>query len=167
MFYSKFETPLGIMWGTTQGEDTGLSGLYFDAQKYFPKEYENWILRPELPVFQAIGNYLISYFKGENPELTMNFEPKGTPFQQKVWTILQAIPVGTVTTYGKIAKEMTPNNPKSNMSAQAVGQAVGHNPLSILIPCHRVVGSDGQLTGYAGGVDRKIALLKLEGITYE
>ena len=108
-------------------------------------------------------NWLDSYFSGDPAEVTFPLNPHGTAFQKQVWEILLTIPYGKTTTYGAIAREMARRAGREKMSAQAVGQAVGKNPISILIPCHRVVGVNGKLTGYAGGLDRKEWLLRHEG----
>lgn len=109
--------------------------------------------------------WLDRYFNGEKPKISeIDLSPKGSEFAKKVWEILCKIPYGEVTTYGEIAKKIAKTMNKDKMSAQAVGGAVGHNPISIIIPCHRVVGSNGSLTGYAGGIDKKISLLKHEGV---
>ena len=109
--------------------------------------------------------WLDRYFAGENPQISeLPLAPSGSDFRQMVWKILCDIPSGQTTTYGEIAKKIAARTGRSTMSAQAVGGAVGHNPISIIIPCHRVVGTNGSLTGYAGGIDKKIALLELEGV---
>jgi methylated-DNA-[protein]-cysteine S-methyltransferase len=113
------------------------------------------------PILEAVEVWLSDYFAGNIPEITFPLAPKGTPFQQSVWALLRNIPYGKSVTYGDLARQLG-----RAMSAQAVGQAVGKNPLSILIPCHRVLGTEGKLTGYAGGLDAKRILLNLEGISY-
>ena len=138
-------------------DETGLTGLWFEAQKYFPSfsgvEYQE----KETPVLTETARWLDVYFSGKDPGFLPPLHPQGSPFRQTVWDILLTIPRGQTMTYGEIARRLGVH------SAQAVGGAVGHNPISILIPCHRVVGSDGSLTGYAGGFDRKTRLLQLEG----
>ena len=155
-------SPLGDM--TASAENNVLIGLWFVGQKYYPIKAENWIYKPDDPVFQLLREWLRMYFDGEYnlPELPL--APKGTSFQKLVWDILLKIPMGKLCTYGEIAREIAIIQGLASMSAQAVGGAVGHNPISIVIPCHRVVGSNRKLTGYAGGLDRKAALLKLEHI---
>ncbi len=146
-----YESPLGKM--MMAGEE-GLSGLWFMGQKYFPAgEF------PEryLPVFAETCLWLDEYFAGKCPEGTPRLSLRGTPFRKAVWDILLTIPYGKTMTYGEIAQRMG-----NKMSAQAVGGAVGHNPVSLIVPCHRVVGFDGSLTGYAGGIERKRYLLSLE-----
>lgn len=154
------DTPLGPI--TASAENSALTGLWFVGQKYYPTETEPWINDPDHAVLVALRSWLTNYFAGNGGSFEMALEPKGTPFQKTVWDILLKIPHGQVTTYGQIAKEIAAAKGLSSMSSQAVGGAVGHNPISIIIPCHRVVGSDGRLTGYAGGMDKKLALLKLE-----
>ena len=115
------------------------------------------------PVFEQTLDWLQIYFAGHNPAFLPPLSPGGTPFRKEVWDVLLTIPYGQTRTYGEIASVIAARRGLPHMSAQAVGGAVGHNPISLLIPCHRVVGADGSLTGYAGGVDKKAQLLKLEG----
>lgn len=156
------ETPLGTM--TAAACDRALSGLWFVGQKHYPQETAHWQHCPDHAVFGALRLSLSRYFSGEiglpEPELA----PRGTPFQMAVWQALLAIPYGETVSYAEIARQIARARGISAMSAQAVGGAVGRNPITILIPCHRVLGSDGKLTGYAGGIDRKLALLRLEGV---
>lgn len=119
--------------------------------------------RENHPVFLKTRQWLDAYFHGEKPSADILLCPEGTPFRQQVWRLLQTIPYGESRSYGDLAREMAAILGTENMSAQAIGQAVGSNPISILIPCHRVVGAKGQLTGYAGGIDKKIWLLRHEG----
>lgn len=121
------------------------------------------IERANYPVFASLQAWLEGYFAGEIRAPDFPLAPRGTVFQKSVWDILLQIPYGTLATYGSIAKQMAERQNKARMSAQAVGGAVGHNPISVLIPCHRIVGSTGGLTGYAGGLEKKTALLRLEG----
>ena len=137
-----------------------ICGLWFIGQKYFPHNTETWVETPLLPVFIQLGIWLEEYFNSKIPEKNVPLAPAGTIFQQAVWKLLQEIPFGETITYGGIADKLRSGGAKA--SAQAVGGAVGHNPISILIPCHRVVGADSSLTGYAGGIDKKRALLELE-----
>lgn len=155
------ETPLGKI--LASAEAGALTGLWFSGQRYFPPTIERWTEDADAPVFTALREWLLRYFAGENPAPNFPLSPRGTPFQTAVWDILLAIPYGTTTTYGAIAKRLSAHRDKQPASARAVGGAVGHNPISILIPCHRVVGSTGSLTGYAGGLEKKKALLRLEG----
>ena len=156
------DTPLGSM--TAAAKDEALIGLWFIGQKYYPRHTALWICEPDHPVFTATRNHLAHYFSGEAGALDIPLAPPGSPFQKAVWNILSRIPMGNVATYGQIAKNIAQTRGLASMSAQAVGSAVGHNPISILVPCHRVVGSDGSLTGYAGGLDKKAALLRIEKV---
>ncbi|MCL2233851.1 MAG: methylated-DNA--[protein]-cysteine S-methyltransferase [Treponema sp.] len=151
------ESPLGAI--QAAAKDNALCGLWFVGQKYFPPGAETWLDTPDYPVFAALKSWLQDYFAGKNPELTIPLAPEGTDFQQAVWEMLLEIPYGKTTTYGNIASRLA-----SKASAQAVGGAVGHNPISLIIPCHRVLGADGSLTGYAGGLEKKRSLLELEGV---
>ena len=162
MIYScTIHTPLGLM--TAAATDTAVCGLWFNGQKYFPAEKAAWREQPQQPLFVALRAYLADYFAGSRRAPDLPLAPAGSPFQKTVWQLLLAIPYGQVTTYGRLAARMAAERGLSSMAAQAVGGAVGHNPISILIPCHRVVGATGNLTGYAGGLDKKQALLRLEG----
>ena len=158
-YYSYYDSPLGKILLLSDG--TALTGLYMEGQRGEPCGIE-----ADLPVFDKTKNWLDSYFRGEASDPSqLPLSPKGTPFQESVWQILLTIPQGQTLSYGHIAREMARRLGKEKMSAQAVGQAVGRNPISIIIPCHRVVGAKGQLTGYAGGVDKKIWLLNHEGVS--
>lgn len=147
-------------------EEESLIGLWIVGQKYFMGALkEEPIEKSDLPIFIKTKKWLDDYFAGKQPDIVLlSLKPKGSDFRQVVWDILCHIPYGQVITYGDIAKEAALRLNKSTMSAQAVGNAVGHNPISIIIPCHRVVGTNGSLTGYAGGIDKKIKLLELEGV---
>lgn len=162
MIYANLKSPLGDM--TAAAEDNKITGLWFDGQKYYPKDTRSWVYEPEHPVFIRLHQWLRDYFKGKKNLALPELQPKGTEFQKAVWEVLLQIPYGSITTYGEIAKKIAASRGQDTMSAQAVGGAVGHNPVSILIPCHRVVGTNGSLTGYAGGLDRKTALLQLEQV---
>ena len=156
------ETPLGPM--TAAAEDDALTGLWFIGQRHYPQLAGDWLSRPDHPVFAALRSQLTGYFSGERGEAKLRLAPRGTPFQQSIWDVLRGIPYGKTLTYGEIARGIARDRGLIAMSAQAVGGAVGRNPITILIPCHRVVGFDHRLTGYAGGVERKDALLRLEGV---
>jgi methylated-DNA-[protein]-cysteine S-methyltransferase len=147
---------------TASAEGNALTGLWFTGQKHYPPGTEKWTPRGEYPVFRELRRWLKDYFARRNPRLSFPLDPGGTEFQKSLWEILLTIPYGQQTTYGEIAEKMTPGRGRSSVSARAVGVGVGRNPISIVIPCHRVVGSGGNLTGYAGGLDRKKALLQLE-----
>lgn len=148
------------------GDGESVTGLWIDSQKYRGATRAGLEETPDLPAFKAARKWLDGYFAGKKPpssEVPLNPEGKSR-FQKTVWEILLEIPYGKLSTYGKIARECAERLGVEMMSAQAVGQAVGNNPISIIIPCHRVVGSDGNLTGYAGGLDMKMRLLEFEGI---
>ena len=158
MYYSTdYSSPLGKMIIASDGE--AICGAWFYGQKHFSSTIDDCIVKDDLAIFERVTQWFDDYFDGLNPEIDFIVKPEGSKFRQKVWAILSEIPYGETLTYGEIAARISPT-----MSAQAVGGAVGHNPISIIIPCHRVLGSNGKLTGYAGGIDRKIELLKLEGI---
>ena len=145
--------------------DGGLIGLWMEGQKYYFGNLKGKVTEQETRMLTRSKAWLDRYFAGEKPEIsTLKLSPIGSAFQQAVWELLCKVPYGQVTTYGEIAKEMAIRTGKARMSAQAVGGAVGHNPISIIIPCHRVVGTNGSLTGYAGGIDKKIKLLTHEGV---
>lgn len=157
-----YDSPLGGI--LLAGSEAGLTGLWFDGQKYFARTLAGERLeQAELPVFQAARRWLDTYFSGREPDFTPPLHLTGTAFQTDVWAILRTIPYGQTMTYAEIAKRLAAQRGVERISAQAVGGAVGHNGISILIPCHRVIGSNGSLTGYAGGLDKKQALLALEG----
>jgi len=139
-------------------ENGALTGLWFTGQKHYPSQTETWVNDSNYPVFESLRSWLSGYFAGKCPKQTIKLNPHGTDFQRSVWDVLLKIPYGQFTTYGEIAKQL------GYKSARAVGGAVGHNPISILIPCHRVIGTNGNITGYAGGVDKKRALLKIENV---
>ncbi|MBR3449087.1 MAG: methylated-DNA--[Oscillospiraceae bacterium] len=153
-------SPLGGITLASNGES--LTGLWFDRQKYFPHKLISKSIVSELPIFTQTCNWLDKYFSGRIPDFTPPINLNTTPFRKAVYEILLTIPYGQTMTYGEIAHMIAEQKSIQRMSAQAVGGAVGHNPISIIIPCHRVVGADGNLTGYAGGLDKKTALLKLE-----
>ena len=155
LFLTHYASPLGPI--LLAADETGLTGLWFEGQKYFPSFPGVDYQEKETPVLTETARWLDVYFSGKDPGFLPPLHPQGSPFRQTVWDILLTIPRGQTMTYGEIARRLGVH------SAQAVGGAVGHNPISILIPCHRVVGSDGSLTGYAGGVERKARLLQLEG----
>ena len=190
MIYTcKYKSPLGEI--LLAADEIGLTGLWFEGQKYFantlpakhiPQETEilgvevsddvcyvdfssafsDSGISQETEILSEAKKWLDIYFSGEKPTFTPPLHPAGSTFRQAVWQILSEIPYGQTITYGEIASKIAERENISHMSAQAVGGAVGHNEISIIIPCHRVVGTNGSLTGYAGGIDRKISLLKLE-----
>ncbi|MBO4867301.1 MAG: methylated-DNA--[protein]-cysteine S-methyltransferase [Ruminococcus sp.] len=160
VFINRYHSPLGSI--TLAGNGESLTGLWFDEQKFFPHKLISESIESELPIFTQTCNWLDIYFGGRIPDFTPSIFLQTTPFRKAVYDILLTIPYGQTMTYGEIANIIAEQNGVERMSSQAVGGAVGHNPVSIIIPCHRVVGADGSLTGYAGGLDRKIELLKLE-----
>lgn len=143
-------------------DEIGLIGLWFTGQKYFANTLPEEHISQETSILSEAKKWLDVYFSGKEPTFTPPLHPTGSAFRQAVWQILLQIPYGQTMTYGEIARQLAAVQNIPNMSAQAVGGAVGHNEVSIIIPCHRVVGSNGSLTGYAGGMEKKIALLKLE-----
>lgn len=163
MLYTCFyKSPLG---GITMASDgTALTGLWFDGQKYFAEGLAETAAAKTLPVFDEAVRWLDIYFGGRRPDFTPPLNLEGTAFRKEVWQLLLQIPYGSTVTYKDLAAKIAAQQNKKAMSAQAIGGAVGHNPISIIVPCHRVTGTNGSLTGYAGGLDKKLALLKLEGL---
>ena len=155
-----YKSPLGGI--TLASDGVSLTGLWFDGQKYFGSTLSGDCRENELPVFEQTKKWLDIYFDSKAPGFTPSISLKGTDFQKTVWDILLTITFGQTMTYGEIAERVASVRGLSRMSAQAVGGAVGHNPISLIVPCHRVVGSDGSLTGYAGGVGKKQWLLDTE-----
>ena len=143
-------------------DEIGLTGLWFFGQSYFADTLPAEQVAQETPILAQAKEWLDEYFSGKEPDFTPTLHPIGSPFRQAVWKLLLQIPYGQTTTYGEIARQLEKLQNRPHMSAQAVGGAVGHNGISIIIPCHRVVGTKGSLTGYAGGLDKKMALLELE-----
>lgn len=160
MFERIIQTPLGEVRLRSDGKS--LTGLWFVGQVNDAKEHSDIEIKDDLPIFGQVETWLESYFFGKQTPITFPLQPKGTIFQERVWKILQEIPYGETMTYGEIAQRIAKEKGVATYSAQAVGQAVGKNPISILIPCHRVLGKNGALTGYAGGVHRKEQLLRIE-----
>ena len=153
-FYSLYPSPLGIL--TLTASENALTGLYLPAQNFTP---EGLTEESGFPLFRAVKGWLDAYFEGSNPAVDFPISTHGTPFQMRVWEILQTIPPGQSCTYGQIAARLG-----NSRASQAVGQAVGRNPISIIIPCHRCVGAGGRLTGYAGGLEAKQWLLRHEEV---
>ena len=164
-YTTTYRSPLGAITLAADGE--ALTGLWFEGQKYYALYLDKEHEEKDLPVFQQAREWLDIYFSGRDPGFTPPLRFTGSPFQNEVWAILAAIPYGKTRTYGDIARELARKRGLSRMSAQAVGGAVGKNEISIIVPCHRVVGASGSLTGYAGGISKKIELLKLEGALKE
>ena len=159
-FIQHYDSPLGGI--LLAADEIGLTGLWFDGQKYFARGLSSEREERELPVLLEAKRWLDIYFTGKEPDFLPPLHSIGSAFRRSVWEILLQIPYGRTTTYGEIARRLAEKQQRPRMSAQAVGGAVGHNEMSILIPCHRVVGTNGSLTGYAGGVDKKVKLLELE-----
>lgn len=156
IYQTTIPSPIGPLLLASDGR--ALTGLWLENQKYFAAGLDpNAETAPDLPVFQETRRWLEGYFDGRRPPALPPLAPAGTVFRRSVWNRLLEIPYGQTRTYGELAAEL-------DSSPRAVGSAVGHNPISILIPCHRVLGADGSLTGYAGGVEKKRFLLKLEGV---
>ena len=155
-----YNSPLGGI--TMASEEEVLIGLWFDGQKYFADSINGEYTEKSLPIFEEVSKWLDIYFSGKEPEFTPPIMMKTTPFRKAVWEVMLTIPYGKTMTYGEIANKVAEKKGIAKMSAQAVGGAVGHNSISLIIPCHRVVGTNGSLTGYAGGIDKKVQLLKLE-----
>ncbi|WP_423972031.1 methylated-DNA--[protein]-cysteine S-methyltransferase [Elusimicrobium simillimum] len=165
MFYTMdYSSPIGALLMASDGKN--ITGLWMKGQKYYAATLPAGAVKnADLPVFKTAAKWLDKYFAGKNPPLSdLRLAPKGSDFRAEVWKILCEIPYGKVITYGDIAKKIAKKSGKKTMSGQAVGGAVGHNPISIIIPCHRVVGANGSLTGFAGGVGKKVKLLGLEGV---
>ena len=163
-YVAHYQSPIGPL--TLASDGDSLTGLWMDGQKYFGGTVlKDGVVREDLPVFSAARKWLDEYFTGKRPSISdLAIAPAGGDFRRMVWELLCEIPYGECTTYGELARQAAVHMKRDSMSSQAVGGAVGHNPISIIIPCHRVVGANGSLTGYAGGIDKKIALLGLEGV---
>ena len=159
-YISHYSSPLGDI--LLAADSAGLTGLWFEGQKYFALNLDKEHEEKEIPLFAEAKRWLDIYFSGKEPDFSVPLHFTGTEFQNEVWELLLAIPYGQTTTYGELAKRIAGKRGVKHMSAQAVGGAVGHNNISVIVPCHRVVGTNGSLTGYAGGIDKKIKLLELE-----
>lgn len=164
IYQTSYLSPIGKITLASDGEY--LIGLWLEGQKYYFGTLKAEVIeKADLEVFHITKLWLDQYFKQQQPLISsIPLNPQGSEFRKEVWNILCRIPYGQVMTYGEIARELANTLGKETMSAQAIGGAVGHNPISIIIPCHRVVGANGNLTGYAGGIDKKIKLLELEGV---
>lgn len=168
MYYkTSYISPHGKMTLASDGEN--LIGLYFDGQKYFLSSIKSEIIEnDELEIFKKTKKWLDEYFKGKNPSVEgLKLKSEGSDFRKNVWQKLRSIPYGKTVSYNDITKSITAEKGIKRMSCQAVGSAIGHNPISIIIPCHRVVGINGNLTGYAAGIKVKKKLLELEGVEIE
>lgn len=155
-----YDSPLGRI--TLASDGNALMGLWFEGQKYFGSTLTQNQQQKELPVFEQTQQWLSVYFSGKEPDFIPPLSMRTTPFREAVWNIMLTIPYGKTMTYAEIAREIARQRGLEKMSAHAVGGAVSHNPISLIIPCHRVVGTNGSLTGYAGGIDRKVQLLTME-----
>lgn len=162
MFFKKISSPLGEI--TLRSDGEALTGLWFVDDKHYGDKDIQGAKIAELPVFALTEKWLGAYFAGAKPDVDVPLRFAGSDFQERVWEILQNIPYGQLVTYGAIAREIAAQKGLARMSAQAVGGAVGRNPLCIIVPCHRVVGASGSLTGYGGRMWRKVRLLELEGV---
>jgi len=155
-YYDTFKSPQGEM--LLLATDDGLAGLYFKGQKYFPKQDKAWQRTPNRAVLKQAKRELAEYFAGRRRRFSIALDPEGTPFQRSVWKAIAKVAFGETTTYSELARRAGHAG-----SARAAGAATGRNPISVIVPCHRIMGADGSLTGYAGGLQRKRALLALEG----
>lgn len=164
IYKTYYSSPIDKVMLASDGNN--IIGLWMEGQKYFGGTIkEEMVENNELPIFIKTKEWLDRYFSKEKPDITeLPLAPRGGEFRQLVWEILCEIPYGKVTTYGEIAKSIAKRTNKKSMSSQAVGGAVGHNPISIIIPCHRVVGTNGSLTGFSGGINKKTKLLELENV---
>ena len=160
VYTCQYQSPMGDI--LLAADEIGLTGLWFEGQKYFARTLPKEHISRETSVLAEAKRWLDIYFAGNEPDFTPPLHPIGTPFRMAVWKILLEIPYGATTTYGAIAKRLAKERGLPQMSAQAIGSAVGRNPISLIIPCHRVIGRNGRLTGYAGGLHRKAWLLALE-----
>lgn len=163
-YITYYDSPMGNITLASDGEN--ITGLWFDSQKPDDDIITKYYTEGDVPVFDQVKEWLDIYFSGKEPGFIPPLKVNGTSFRKRVCEIMITIPYGETITYGQIAQQIAEEKGIEKMSAQAVGGAVGHNPISIIIPCHRVMGANGKLTGYTGGVDIKVALLKLEG-SYE
>lgn len=159
-FIRHYDSPLGGI--LLAADEVGLTGLWFDGEKYFADNLPEVHIEAKAPILSDAVRWLDIYFTGKEPDFMPPLHPIGSRFRLDVWEVLLKIPYGQTVSYGWIARQLAEKRGIGRMSAQAVGGAVGHNEISVIIPCHRVVGTNGSLTGYAGGIDRKIKLLELE-----
>lgn len=162
LFRKQYNSPLGEMMMLSDG--AGLTNLNFIDDKFYPADLVRQVQEAQLPVFDATAKWLDAYFAGRDPGALPPLALQGSEFRRQVWQLLLQVPYGGLTTYKELAQKIAAQRGSTNMSAQAVGGAVGHNPICIMVPCHRVIGTSGSLTGYAGGLWRKEKLLQLEQI---
>ncbi len=160
-YVSKYSSPVGEI--LIISDDVGITGARLGGDGGIISRHDEYAEK-ETPFISQTKRWFDIYFDGKEPDFTPPLHPTGTPFQTEIWDILRTIPYGRTTTYGAIAKELAARHGIKKMSAQAVGSAVGHNKIAVIIPCHRVIGADGSLTGYAGGIDKKAYFLELEGV---
>lgn len=167
IYKTYYNSPVGKL--LIASKDGKLIGLWIEGQKYYLGKIKDELIENDKEeILVKTKKWLNKYFLGENPKISdLDISLNGTSFEKVVWELLKKIPYGEVTTYKELSKKVAKKLGKEKMSAQAVGGAIGHNPISIIIPCHRVVGTDGSLTGYAGGIDKKIKLLKQEKVNME
>lgn len=162
VYTCQYSSPLGGI--LLAADEIGLTGVWFEGEKHLATQLPQNCIQQETPILKDGMHWLDVYFAGSAPDFMPPLHPTGSPFQQSVWELLLRIPYGQTTTYGALAQQLAQQRRVARMSAQAVGGAVGHNRISIIIPCHRVVGTNGSLTGYAGGIDKKRELLELEHV---
>ena len=160
IFIQHYDSPLGGI--LLSADEIGLTGLWFDGQKFFARDLPAERVEQNTPTLSEVKRWLDIYFTGKEPDFMPPLHPIGSAFRRSVWDILLRIPYGQTSTYGEIARQLAEKQGRPRIAAQAVGGAVGHNKISIIIPCHRVVGTNGSLTGYAGGIDKKVKLLEWE-----
>ena len=160
IFIQHYDSPLGAI--LLAADETGLTGLWFEGQKFFARDLPAERVEQNTPALSEVKRWLDIYFTGKEPDFMPPLHPIGSAFRRSVWDILLRIPYGQTSTYGEIARQLAEKQGHPRIAAQAVGGAVGHNKISIIIPCHRVVGTNGSLTGYAGGIDKKVKLLEWE-----
>ncbi len=160
-YISNYDSPLGRM--LLAADKEGITGIWFKGAKYYCENLDKFHTEKETEIIKEAKKWLDIYFSGKEPKFMPKINPKGSEFRQMVWEIIRKIPYGETVTYKDIANEISKQKGIKKMSAQAIGGAVGHNKISIIIPCHRVVGTNGNLIGYAGGIEKKLKLLKLEG----
>ena len=161
-FIAHYHSPLGNI--LLASDDIGLAGLWFEKQRYYALRLDSEHEEKETEIIAMTRKWLDIYFSGQEPDFTLPLHITGSPFQKEVSRIMCSIPYGETMTYGEIASRIASGRGIGKMSSRAVGGAVGHNPISIIVPCHRVVGANGNLTGYGGGIERKIKLLETEGV---
>lgn len=156
-YYDTYDSPIGGM--LLAATNDGLAGVYFDRQKHHPGKGRDWERHPANPHLKRTKAQLAEYFAGKRRKFDLALDPAGTDFQKAVWQAISGVPFGQTITYGELARRAGAPG-----SARAAGAATGRNPIGIVVPCHRIMGSDGSLTGYAGGLNKKRALLALEGV---